>query len=122
MLAVGDSSIAARFGNALEIAGFEVVVVTCGADAICVCAQQAPDVLVCDADLPDDAASLVNERISAAISLTDLVPPGDAEAAEQALVIARRLAELAPDHARLLHLGPAGGWGFPRPAPGRWRH
>jgi len=52
LLAAGESSIAARLGNALEIAGFEVAVVTCGGDVIRVCSQCAPDILVCDSDLP----------------------------------------------------------------------
>ncbi len=63
LLAVGDSSIAARFGNALEIAGFEVVVVACGADAVRVCAQRAPDMLVCDAGLPDVDALQLARRL-----------------------------------------------------------
>ena len=56
-------SVATRLGNALELVGFEVCIVTRGAEVIRYVARSAPDVLVCDTDLPDADALQLARRL-----------------------------------------------------------
>lgn len=63
LLAAGDATVSARLGNALEIAGFEVTVVARGAEVIRFVARTAPDIFVCDTDLPDADAIQLARRL-----------------------------------------------------------
>jgi len=63
LLATCDSSVAARLGNALEIAGFEVLAVARASEVLRVVARSAPDVLICSTDLPDADAVQLARRL-----------------------------------------------------------